>query len=166
MLRGDVADGNPAPGRSGGSHVGARLDLVGDDGIGYAVQILHTADLDDVGTGAADVGAHRVEEVRQVDDVRFLGGVLQDRLTLRLDGGEHQVDGRADGYGIKINARTVEGTRGGALDDSAVDQLVLRAHQREALQVLVDRTHAEVAAAGQGDLRVVETAQKRAQKVV
>ena len=166
MLRGDVADRDPASGRGGGSHIGARLDLVGNDGIGNAAQIIHAADLDNVGTGAADVGAHRVEEVRQINDMRFLGGVLEDGLTLRLDSGEHQVDGRADRYGVEIHSRAVEGAGGSALDDRAVDEFIVRTHHRKALEVLVDRTHAEVTAAGQSDLRVMESSQERAQQII
>ena len=98
--------------------------------------------------------------------MRLLGGVLKDRLTLSLNSRKHQVDGRADGYGVKINSRAMEGAIRPALDDSAVDQLILRAHQRKALQMLVDRTHSEVTAAGQGDLRVMETAEKSAQQIV
>ena len=132
----------------------------------HAAQIIHAADLDDVSTGAADVGAHRVEEVRQIDDMRLLGGILEDRLTLRLDCGEHQVDGRADGNGIEVDTCAVEGAFGTALDDSAVDKIVLRAHQRKALEVLIDGTNAEVTATGKGDLGVMKTSEQRAQKVV
>ena len=166
VLGRNIADSDLSAGRGGSRHISAGLDLIRDDRISHAAQIIYAADLDDVGTGAADVGAHRVEEVRQIDDMRLLSGILEDRLTLRLDGGKHQVDGRADGNGIEVDTRAVEGTLCTALDDSAVDEVVLRAHQRKALKVLVDRTNTEVTAAGKGDLGVMKTSEQRAQKVV
>ena len=38
-----------AAGGGHGGHIGARLDLVGDDGVEAAPQLFHPADLDDVG---------------------------------------------------------------------------------------------------------------------
>ncbi len=130
------------------------------------MQVFYTADLDNVGTRAADIRAHRVQEVREVNDMRLFGSVLDDGLTLRLDGGEHDVDGRSDGNGIEINARAVEGLGSVKRDDRAVDQIVFRAHELEALEVLVDRTNAEVTAAGKRDLSLMKTAEQRSEQIV
>ena len=48
------------PGGGGGDHQRARLDLIRDDGIAAAVQLLHPAYADGIGAGALDVGAHAV----------------------------------------------------------------------------------------------------------
>ena len=41
-------------------HVGARLDLIGDNGIRAAVELVHAENADGVGAGALDVRAHGV----------------------------------------------------------------------------------------------------------
>ncbi len=51
-------------------------------------------------------------------------------------------------------------------DDRTVHQSGLRAERLKALEMLVDRTHAEVAAAGQRDLCLAVLAQQRAQEVI
>ena len=52
------------------------------------------------------------------------------------------------------------------LDNRAVHQSCLRAERLKALEVLVDGTHAEIAAAGQRNLRLAVLAQQRAQKII
>ena len=78
MLGDDVVDADLTPGGGNGGHVGARLDLVGDDGVTSALELFHAPDLDDVRPRTHDVRAHGVEEVGQVHDVRLLGGVFDD----------------------------------------------------------------------------------------
>ena len=60
MLRDDVVDDDFATGCSDGRHKSACFDLIGDNRIGAAVQLFHTADFDDVRSGAADDRAHGV----------------------------------------------------------------------------------------------------------
>ena len=60
MLRNNVADEDvPVCGRCR-DHIGAGLNLVGNNGIGSAVQMLDSPDFDYVGSRAAYVGAHGV----------------------------------------------------------------------------------------------------------
>ncbi len=46
MLGNDVVDADLAAGGGHGGHIGARLDLVGDDGVGAAPEALHALDAD------------------------------------------------------------------------------------------------------------------------
>ena len=119
-----------------------------------------------VGTRAADVGAHGVEEVGEIDDVRLLGRVFDHGVSLRQNGGHHDVHGRAHGNHIQIDAGAVEpGSLTGGVDKAALHHHV-RAQRGKALDVLVDGAHAEVAAAGHGDLRPVEPAQQGADQII
>ena len=60
MLGNDVLNQDLAPGRSHGRHIGARFNLVGDDGIGAAGEAVYPTNFDHVGAGAHDVGSHGV----------------------------------------------------------------------------------------------------------
>src|SRR5699024_8902475 len=91
VLGGHVLHGDVAAGGGSGHHVGASLDLVGDDGVGAAPQLLDAVDLDGVRAGAPDVGAHGVQEVGQVHDVGLSRGVLDDGEAPGLYGGQHDV---------------------------------------------------------------------------
>ena len=164
MLRDDVADHDVAARRRRHDHIGAGLDLVGHDGIVAAVHMLDAADLDRVRTGAAHVRAHQVQKVRQVDDVRLLRRIFDDRQPLRPDGGEHDVHGRADADHVEIDRAAHQRVRGRG--DHGVLCPDPRAERLKALDVLVDGTDAEIAAAGHGNFRLAGPAQQSADKII
>ncbi|MBP5728775.1 MAG: hypothetical protein J6Y48_17015, partial [Clostridia bacterium] len=110
-----------------------------------------------------DLGAHTVQEVRKVNDVRFLGRVVDEGLALRFDRGQHDVDRRADGDHIKENVAA--GQRAFRCQHAA-DFLRFRADGTEALQVLVHRPGADFTAAGGGNTRFAAASQQGAQQVI
>ena len=166
VLGDDVADEDTAAGGSHGGHISARLDLVGDDGIGAAVEGFHAVDLDDVGAGAHDVGAHRVEEVGHVHDMRFLGGVLDDGQAVGQDAGQDGVDGGAHGDLIHIDGGPGEPLLRGLGINKPALKVDVSAQRFEALQVQVDGTHTQVTATGHGDLRLAKSTQQSADEVI
>ena len=166
MLGDDVLDEHLAAGGGNGGHIGARLDLVGDDGVGAAGEAVHPPDLDDVGTGAHDVGAHGVEEVGQVHDVGLLGGVFNHRHTLGQHGGQHDVHGGPHGYDVQIDVGALHPAFFGPGVDKAAPHVHLGAHGHKALDVLVDGPPAEVAAPRRGHLGGTEPAQQGADEVI
>ena len=168
VLGDDVADLDLPAAGGHSRHIGARLDLVGNDGVGAAVELLHAADLDDVGAGALDIGAHGVEEVGHVHDVGLLGHVFHHRQPLGQDGGQHDVDGGAhrDLVQEDVGARQPAALTASGVDKAALD-LHLGPQGLEPLQVLVDGTGAaKVAAAGQRHIRQAEPAQQGPDQVV
>ena len=167
MLWCDVGYRNLAACRRRRTHIGARFDLIGNDRIGDAVHRAYAADLDDVGSRASDVRSHRVEEVREVDDVRLLRRVLDDRQSLCAARRKHDVHRRADRYHVEINMRSDKSLlAAGRFDDRAVYESCLRAERLKALEVLVDRPYAEIAAARKRHSRVAVFAEQRAQQII
>ena len=165
MLRNDVLDQDVTTGRRGGTHEGTCLDLVRDDGVGRTMQATNATDADRIGTGTLDVGAHRVQEVRNIDDVRLLRHVLDDGSALCEDGGQHDVDGRTDGYDVEVDVGRVK-SLGSIRLYTAVPDLHLRTEGTEALDVLVDRTGTDGTAARKRNIGHMVLAQQRADKVV
>ena len=101
-MSGDAAvNDDVSAGGGGRNHQRAGFNLVRNDGLGAAVQALHSADPDDISTGALDLRAHTVQEVRKVNDMRLFSRVIDEGLAFGLNGGEHHVHCRADGYHIK-----------------------------------------------------------------
>lgn len=95
----------------------------------------------------------------------LLGGVFNDGQTLRLDCGEDNIDCRADGRLVEVDGAALKSLRGGVNNGVLADSDG-RAEKLKALYMTVDRTHSEVAAAGHGDFRTVESAEQRADKIV
>ena len=127
----------------------------------------HAADLDNVGAGAGDLGAHRVEEVCQIDDMGLLRRVFDVGRAVCEHGADHDVHRRADRHLVKIDACAVQPpTLGSVGIHEAVLHVDRSAQCCHALDVLLDRTNAEIAAAGKGDLRMAETAELRADQVI
>ena len=147
-------------------HVGAGLDLVGDDGIAAALQLLYATDLHRVGTGAGDVGAHGVEEVGKVDDVGLLCRVFNVGSALNEDGCHHDVGGGAHGGHIQADAGAVEAVHVRLQLHILLGLRDLSAQGTEALDVLVDGTGCKVAAAGQSHMGMTEATQQHTHEVV
>ena len=166
MLGDNILNQHVAADGSCGSHVGAGLDLVGDDGISTAVELFDTADLDGIGTCAGDGCAHGVQEVGHINDMGLLCGVADDGLAGQQAGSQHQVDGGADGSHIQVDTGAVETVGAGVQADVCRGVLHISAQQAEALQVLVDGTLGKLTAAGQSNVGRAETAQQNTHQVV
>ena len=166
VLGDDIPHQNIAAGGDGCGHIGARLDLVGDGGVGAAVEGLHALDLDGVGTGAGDPGAHGVQEVGQVNDVGLLGRIFDDGLTIDQAGGQHDVGGGAHADHIQVDALSLQAVGAGLHGHILLGLLHIGTQQAEALDVLIDGTGGEGTAAGQGHMAPAVAAQLGTQQVV
>ena len=174
QLRGDrfkvfgdhVGNGQPASGCRRSHHIRAGLDHIRNDRISHAVQRIHALDFDDIGTRADDVGAARIEEVGQVDHMRLLCRILDYRLPLRFDSGKHNVDRGADGNNIHIDIGCLKPRFGRIAAHIAADHAHLCAERLKTLHMLVDGTHAEVAAARTCGRRLTKTPQLRTEHII
>ena len=86
-----------AAGHGHGHGVGAGLDAVGQHGMARAVQAVDALDHDARGAGAGDLGAHLVEAVGDVADLRLARGVLDHRGAAGERGRHQRGVGAADG---------------------------------------------------------------------
>ena len=59
--------------------------------------------------GAHDVSPHGVEEVGQVHDMGFLGGVFDDGQAIRQGGGQHNIHGGPHRYHVQVDLGAVAG---------------------------------------------------------
>ena len=123
-------------------------------------------DLDDVSARAGDLCAHRVEEVGKVHDVGLLRRVFYVGDPVGQDCADHDIHGGADGDDVEIDACAGQSAFRGLRADVAVLELDLGADGLKALDVLIDGTGSEVAAAGKRDLRVAEAAKLGADQIV
>ena len=112
-----------------------------------AVQAFDALNADGVGAGAGNAGAHGDQAVGQVDDFRFAGSVFNDGFAGGETGGQHQVFRAGDSDHV--------GTDAGALEAVCLGVYItlldghFGAHGLQSLDVLIDRTGADGAAAGQ-----------------
>ena len=126
---------------------------------GYAV------DFDNIGACAADVRAHCVEEVCKVNNVRLLGGVFNYSKSPCLDCGKHNVNGCAHGNLVHIN-QTSGQTVGICVDHCVFNNGCRCAQKLKALYMQINRTDAEVAAAGKGNLCAAVSSEQRADEII
>ena len=164
VLRDNVVQRDVPLRDSGGHHIAAGLDLVGNDGVVAAVHLLDAVDLDDVGTGAVYVCTHHIQEIGQIDNVRLTGHVFKNRRAFGQDSGQHGVHRGTDGDRVKKDVSADQMLRPDV--DLAVLHGILCTKGGEGFQVLVNRARAQIAAARHGDLTGTKAAQQCAEKVV
>ena len=100
MLGNHVCHQHIASCGSGCDHKRACLDLIRNDGVHCAVETLYPTDLDDIRTGTHDIGAHGVQKVRQVYDMRFFRRIFDHGQTLGTNCRQHGVHGRTHGNNV------------------------------------------------------------------
>ena len=110
------------------------------------MKLFHTADFDNVRSCADNIRAHRVEAVREVNNVRFFRGIFDNGKTFRLNCRHNAIYRRTDGVFVKENLVSDKPVCG-EVNHTAVD-FTPRAECREALEVLVNGTVTKIAAAG------------------
>ena len=96
MLRDDIEHCDITTGRSCGKHECSGLNLIRNDRISRAVELPDTRDADDVRSGAPDLGAHAVQEVGDINDMRLLCHVFHNRGALGHSCRHHHIDRCAD----------------------------------------------------------------------
>ena len=146
-------------GRGRGHEKRAGLDAVRHDRVGRSGQPVDTLHRDDVGTRAADPRAHRVEAVRQIDDLGLARGVLEHRHPVREAGGHHQILGAGHGHEVHHVPGSLQPP--GARLDVALLDADLGAERLQALHVLIDRPQPDRAAARQRHARVPAAGEER-----
>ena len=156
-----ILEFDPAAGDGTGHQIGTGFNAIGHDPIGLAFgrQGLDALDFQDVGSRAMNLGAHHVEEVGQIDDLRLARGILDHRGALGQRGGHHEVLGA--GHGDEIQYQTAAFQTLGTGMNVAVAHVNLRTHLRQPLEMQVDRPAADRAAARQRDFGLAETRHQR-----
>ena len=101
-----------------------------------------------------DVGAHRHEELGEVDDLGLAGGVVDHRRAARRGGRHEEVLGRPHAGIVERHDRAPQAVAGD-LDEAVLD-LDGGAQPLQAANVKVDAPRADVAAAGHGDRGAAE----------
>lgn len=156
-----AADVDVAPGGQRRAGPGSGLQAVRQRAVGVAAQLVDAGDQDGPVGAQGDDRAHLLQHADQVDDLRLDGRVAQLGDALGEDGGEQHLLGRADrGVGqLDLGAaQALLGDQVGALRVLLDGGAELAQH----LEVEVDRTAADVAAAQARDEGVAEAVQQRA----
>ena len=148
----------------GGDHICACLDLVGDNCVVCSSEILCTLDLDYVGACAHDVCAERVEEVCKVNYMRLFGSIFDNGLTCCSHSCKHCVDGCAYGYLIKIYLRADKSICADVYH--SVVESANRTQSGKCLEMLVNGSVAEIAAAWHWNSGSAEFSEKRSEKII
>ena len=161
VLGDDAADEEIAGRQGPGHEKRARLDPVGDDGVDRPAELLDAVDAGRVLVGPIDLRAHLVEENGQVGDFGLAGAVLEHGLALGQSGGHEQVLRARDRLLLEFDLGAAEAV--GLGPDVAVLEGDRRAELLQAGDVEVDRARADGAAAGQGDDRLAEAGDERAE---
>ena len=100
MIWSRIERAHAATGDRAGDEIGTRLDAIRLHSILRTMQARHTVDDDLVGTRTANLGAHRNQELGEIDHLGFACGVLEDGLTIGERRCHHQILGT--GHGDRI----------------------------------------------------------------
>ena len=124
------------------------------------MQLLHALNADRIGACTADFGAHLVQIVRQIDNLRLLGNVLQNGRAFGQRRSHHNILRCANARKIKINARALQAFRSTRFDITMA-LLDIHAQSLKALQMNINRTCADSAAARHRNTCLANTRQQR-----
>ena len=103
-----VLDLHAATGDGSGYQVSTGFNTVRHDAVGRRMQLFDAIDGDGIGAGTADLGAHGVQEVGQVNDFRLACRVLQDAAAIGQRCSHHDVFGTGHTDGIEEEVGTVQ----------------------------------------------------------
>ena len=142
--------------------VTAGLDPVRDDRVFRTVQRRHALDHQLVRTDAVNPSPHGDQAGRQIADLRFARGIGQHGASVRQGCRHQQVLGGPHRDERKHDRRSAQPSVHTRLDIAAV-QRDPGAHLLQALQVQIDRPHADVAPARQRHTRLAHPSQQRTQ---
>ena len=111
--------------------------------------------------GALDAGTERDEEIREVDDFGFPGGVLQHGFTVGEHSRHQKVLGAGDRHRIEDNVPALQPVGPGL--DEAVLHYDAGAERLQAGDVEIDGTSADRAATRQRDVGLPESRDQRSE---
>ncbi len=130
------------------------------------MQGFHALDFDNIRTSAKHLRAHGAEEIGEVNHVRLLRRVFNDRLARHQYRRNHNIDGCADAGHVQIDTAALQALRAGLGGDIIAGGDHFRAQRGKALHVLIHRTGGKVAAAGHRHMAFPKTAKLRAHQIV
>ena len=122
----------------------------------------HALDLDRVPARAAHAAAHGIDEVLQVHDFRFPCGVMDSRDTRHEYRRHHDVFRCADAGVIEMHLARVH-TASIAMDEPTL-LLNLHAEAAQTGQMQINRTEADLTAAGKSNGGLMKSCQNRPQQ--
>ena len=143
--------------------IGPRLDPVGHHAVGRAMQLAHPVDRQLGGPDPLDLRAHRGEQIAQIDDLGLARGVDQPAGALAQHRRHQRILGRADRDHGEVELAAGQPAVGRHRLHIALRQFDMRAEGFERLEVEVDRTVADRAAAGQRYGRLAGAREQRAE---
>ena len=109
--------------------------------------------------GPLDAGAERIKKVRQIDNLRLPGRILEYGLAIREDGGHQQVLGPGYRYGVEDDMRALQPVRP-RLNETVLHDDV-GTQRLQAGNVEIDRSGADRTAAGKRYVCLAEPGDQR-----
>ena len=164
VVVGELVERHVAVGDRRGQCIGARHDPVGHDRVVSPAQLVHAVDCDPRRAGAGDSGAHRIQKLGEVGDLRLAGGGLDDRPAAGERRSRHHVgrpQHRRAERPSQEDRRADEVVRLG--DDVTATKLDPGTEGLQATEVQVHGPFPEHASARHRHRRVAATSQQRAQ---
>jgi hypothetical protein len=160
QFRARVFQQHVAAGHGDRHGIGAGLDAVGQHAVARAIELGHALDDDPRAASARDLGAHLVEAISDVGDLRFARGIL-DHGGASREGSRHQRGmSAADRHLGKFDLAAPQSFLGAGDDVSAID-LDLGAEIFERHDQKIDRARTDGAAAGHRHLRLAHARDQR-----
>ena len=150
-----------APGHGGRHHQRAGLNAIGHDTVVQRAQFRDALHPDGAGAGTLDPGAHALERLRQVHDLRLTGGIFQHGLSLGQGSRHQQILRAAHRWQIQVDARADQLLGPGV--EVSLFQIDFGAHRFQPLGMQIDGPGADGASARKRDPGASETRQQGAQ---
>ena len=105
VFENDVIDADPLASCHSSRNIGPGFNPVRNNGVGTAMQMLHALNPDDASPGTANLSPHLVEEVNDINNFWFAGGILNNGLALGLHGCQDTVNGCPNTDHVHVDTR-------------------------------------------------------------
>ena len=120
----------------GGSyHICSRFYLIGDNGVFGSVELIYSAYFYYIGAGAHNIGAHRIQEVGEINYVGLLCGVFKNGKPFGFGCRQNRVDCGAYRYAVKIDLSSHKLVR--FYVNYTMFDIVVRAQRFKAFKMLI-----------------------------
>ena len=128
------------------------------------MKLLNTTDTDHIRTGTLDIRTHAVQEVRHINNMRLPCSILNDRTTSRHRSSHHNINRSTNRNHIQENVAAMKILSLG--NNSTMTDINLRTKSTESLQMLIDRSAADIASARKRNFRMLVLAKQSTKKII
>ena len=164
MLRNNITDRNITTRSRSSKHKSTCLNLIRNNRILCTVKLLNTTDTDHIRTSTLNIRTHTVQEIGHVNNMRLPCSILNNGTAGCHRSSHHNINRSTNRNHIQENVAAMKILSLG--NNSTMTDINLRTKSTESLQMLIDRSAADIASARKRNFRMLVLAKQSTKKII